>query len=225
MDTINLGDLWDVQLRNGVMDIMTLDQMDAAYEGGRIDESTLVRMRGTAEWSTLGAIAGLDAPAAAAVAPAPQPSVPPAAPSFAPPAYSSPNSMAPMVADMDFDVPPEALRSSRKPVFIAGAAIAAVVAVIGFVVLGSSSEPPAAAAAPPPPAAQPLPVDAPVKVDAPATDRLSEDQKRALLSQDQKKDQARKKHAAPASNPGKRPSSGPVFHKGGNQYDPLNSNL
>lgn len=223
MDTINLGDLWDVQLRNGVMDIMTLDQMDAAYEGGRIDESTLVRMRGTTEWSTLGAIAGLDAPAPPA---APQASVPAAAPSFAPPAYSSPNSMAPMVADMDFDVPPEALRGSRKPVYIAGAAIAAVVAVIGFVVLGSSSEAPStAAAAPPPPAAEPVPVAAPAKVDAPASDRLSEDQKRALLSQDQKKEQSRKKHAAPAGNPGKRPSSGPVFHKGGNQYDPLNSNL
>ncbi len=218
MDTINLGDLWDVQLRNGVMDIMTLDQMDAAYESGRIDEATLVRMRGTTEWSTLGAIAGLDAAPAAA---APQ-----AAPSFAPPAFSSPNSMAPMVADLDFDLPPPELRNSRKPVFIAGAAIAAVVAVIGFVVLGASPEAPAAAAAaPPPPAAQPVPVATPAKIDAPAADRLSDEQKRALATQDQKKDQARKKRPVPAGHPGKRPSTGPVFHKGGNQYDPLNSNL
>lgn len=49
---------------------MTLDQLDRAFQVGLIQANTLVRENGTAEWQTLGAIAGLDDEEPATVEPA-----------------------------------------------------------------------------------------------------------------------------------------------------------
>lgn len=64
-------ELWDVRLMSGDLK-MTLDELDAAFEEGRIHSRTLVRRRGTVRWETLGKMAGLDgadAPASEVVGP------------------------------------------------------------------------------------------------------------------------------------------------------------
>ena len=57
---MTVQDLWHVKLPSGDILTVTLDQLDGAFADGHVDASTLVRQAGTAEWSTLGAMAGLD---------------------------------------------------------------------------------------------------------------------------------------------------------------------
>ena len=57
-------DVWRVKLPSGEV-VMTLDQLDVAFDAGRIDATTLVCPPGLPAFSRLGAIAGLDADAAA----------------------------------------------------------------------------------------------------------------------------------------------------------------
>ncbi|MEO8876945.1 MAG: hypothetical protein ABI461_15225 [Polyangiaceae bacterium] len=72
------SDLWHVQLASGDLEAMTLDQLDEAFNGGRIDESTMVLQGGAIKWSRLGEILGEeDGDAVPDVA---APSVAPAAP-------------------------------------------------------------------------------------------------------------------------------------------------
>jgi hypothetical protein len=52
--------LWDVQLAGGEAK-MTVDELDHAFQKSSIDEHTLVRKAGAAQWTTLGEAAGLDA--------------------------------------------------------------------------------------------------------------------------------------------------------------------
>lgn len=53
-------DLWHVQLASGDLEVMTLDQLDEAFNGDRIDENTMVLQGGALKWSRLGEILGLD---------------------------------------------------------------------------------------------------------------------------------------------------------------------
>ncbi len=70
-------DLWQVKLSEGCVVDMTLDEVDTAFNAGRIQASTLVMPPGDMRWTTLGAAAGLEdeeapysiAPVAADVAP------------------------------------------------------------------------------------------------------------------------------------------------------------
>lgn len=72
-------DIWHVKLANGETRALTLDQLDAAFQEGSIDERTPVLPAGAIRWSTLGEAAGLD--------------------ETPPPVSSMPNSLAPIAFD------------------------------------------------------------------------------------------------------------------------------
>jgi hypothetical protein len=98
------SDVWYVKLANGDIHQVTLDQIDQAFDGGRIDSKVLVRPEGTEEWKTLAELAGLDdAPPTAA--PAVAASVPPLA-------YVSPAAYGPVAAS----VPPVAYAQAAASV-------------------------------------------------------------------------------------------------------------
>ncbi|MBX3206609.1 MAG: hypothetical protein KF764_16165 [Labilithrix sp.] len=67
-------ELWHVQL-GGVVRTMSLDELDAAFQAGIVDERTMVLKGGALHWTTLGDVAGIDeqpnsiAPTAADIAP------------------------------------------------------------------------------------------------------------------------------------------------------------
>ncbi|HEX9297995.1 MAG TPA: DUF4339 domain-containing protein, partial [Polyangiaceae bacterium] len=53
-------DLWHVQMNNGDICLMTLDQLDDAFQTSVIDEETYVWQEGATDWVTLRDIAGID---------------------------------------------------------------------------------------------------------------------------------------------------------------------
>jgi hypothetical protein len=148
-------------------------------------------------------------------------------------------SMAPVAADIDFDLEAVNFGKKRSPAkWIIG--IAAVLGGLGFAAMNMNTTeeaiPPAVAAPAQPaaplayeaiPATEPAPVTAAAKSDP---TRLSDDAKRALLDAD--KTRSAKAHHQKANQPsrGGASSSGPrkksdPFHKGGDKYDPLNASL
>jgi hypothetical protein len=166
------------------------------------------------------------------------------------PVSVAPNSAAlysvrPVVADIpdDLDLDSVALRPRKKGLFVGLAAAALVLGIVGFAATrlgGSPASAPAVSAVSPTlpqpvpeavtvaPQAPPPPLVAPAAADpAPATttnSRLTPSQRKALADADKNRDSARKARAsAPARAP--RTTSKPVFHKGGNKYDPLNSSI
>src|ERR1022692_4330060 len=54
------SDLWHVQLASGDLEVLTLDQLDEAFNSERIDENTMVLQGGALKWARLGEILGLD---------------------------------------------------------------------------------------------------------------------------------------------------------------------
>ena len=90
------SDLWHVQLASGDLEILTLDQLDDAFQNGRIDERTMVLQGGGLTWSRLGDILGDDAGVDEAVA--------------APRQVAAPHQdiMAPSVRPLAYDVAPSA---------------------------------------------------------------------------------------------------------------------
>ncbi len=106
-------DLWHVQLESGEVRILTLDQLDAFYQNGIIDEETYVLRDGTMAWIKLGEALGASEPAAAAPAPAVVPSPAPVK-SFSPFVQSSPFAPAPTVLQSYGSVPPYP-RSTPQP--------------------------------------------------------------------------------------------------------------
>ncbi len=237
-DAMTTGtDYWHVQLTSGEVRYWSLEELDEAFQRDEVDARTYVLKEGESAWQRLGELLGLDeaesAPAPVAVAPY---SVAPlsyaaARPSEAPAA----NSIRPFVSDIDLEE--DAMMAQMKPrrrnvAFIGGGVAAALVlVVVGVTRAGAGSDAKAAAAAPPPavvaPPAAAEPVAAPVAAAQPA---LSDDVKKSLLEAD--KSRAAKAAARAAENAKFRPStarggsyrapkSGQVFHKGGNQFDPL----
>jgi hypothetical protein len=236
--------MWQVQLDTGAVHEITLEQLDAAFEAGHIHERTLVREVGSAVWSTLAQVAGLEE---AAVSTAPPSSMAPYAYSAYPPADASSVAVMPVIPtvnsldlgdDLEFNAP------KKKTGLIVGgiaAAVAAVAVAIG-VASGTSytaeipkpSAPLAAAALVAPPAAAPLTGNGNPFADSVANSasRLTDEQKKALLEADQKhvsasnaRNQKHNEAAASHAAPRKKGAGDKTFHKGGNQYDPLNSNL
>jgi hypothetical protein len=248
-------EFWHVQLPDGSVSTMTLDELDTAFQCGRISEKTYVLKQGDSTWATLASLLGLDEapPLPPARAPVAQAYLAPSTPgNFAD--FAAVNSLRPVVSDvdddeLDFGASPFRRRSKKRAVAITAsvlaiAAVGAFVATFGpnraLATLGNikglwagssvaaASQPPPAAVvvetppAPPPPAADPTP--------APAPDRFDDAKKRALLEADKARDaqQKAKMNAAPAhrsSGPGYKSDGKPVFHKGGNKFDPLNASL
>ncbi len=230
---MTVQDLWHVKLPSGDILTVTLDQLDGAFADGHVTESTLVRQAGNPEWSTLGAIAGLDEVVPVArTAPPPAPlasSAPRVDPFVVPtPGYPiAPSSMAPMAFDLDDEL---AFAPKKKPIgvvlAVCGACAFLILAAVG---LGSTGAPAVAAAAQNAKtethlsAAPQAPAQAavePAKVAEPVAPQLTEAQKKAVQAADKKLKQKAGKKAAPAKKPAKDP-----FVKGGNKHDPLNKNL
>jgi hypothetical protein len=219
------NDLWYVKTADGDVDRVTLDELDEAFNAGRIDENVTVLPAGQSNWVRLGTLLGLDQPAT------------PSPVYFAPVA----NSMRPVSIDLSDDHDYAQLhRKSRKG--IAVVAVAAVLLIPAGILganrmhLGSSSStpnvaaaaiqaPPVVTAAPPPPAPPPPATTATASAD----NRFSDDQKAKLAAADKALD-ARIKAKQKARVSGsvhhashKYKSQG--FTSGGSKYDPLNSGI
>src|SRR5438067_12441837 len=54
------GDAYHVLLGGGQLRVLSLDELDAAFNAGSIDERTFVLAPGSTEWTRLGDLAGLD---------------------------------------------------------------------------------------------------------------------------------------------------------------------
>ena len=220
--------LWYVKTDDGDVHRVTLDQLDEAFQAGRIDENVMVLAAGATKWAKLSALAGLDEPAAAPVVP---------------------NSLRPVSMDLslDVDLDENAFRKKSRKGLVIGTVLGILAVFGGILVLnrshiGSDTSPVAAAAAAPvapvapPPVAAASPDPAPPMPLAPAplptaetnASKLNDDQKVKLAAADKAMDQkskARKKSRAAAvtsthSSP-KYKSQG--FTTGGNKFDPLNA--
>jgi hypothetical protein len=233
-------EFWHVQMPDGSVSTMTLDDLDDAFQNDRIHEGTYVLKQGEQKWATLAELLGLDDEPAASVTPPPVAAAPF---SYPPPASSAPiYSLRPVVSEIDdseLDFGGPQFRSSKKrKAIIAGSVAGVAIIAIAVAALGSSSDgtpvaavkppTPVAAAAPPPPpvVATPAPVDT-----APPADRLTDTQKKALADADKTHaTQAAQKAAAraasaPVHHNSYKSDGKPVFHKGGDKHDPLNSSL
>ncbi len=209
------SDFWHVRLPNGSVHTLTLDELDAAFQAGQIDESVYVLQHGATSWTTLGILLGIEAAPPAPPVRVPSVVVAPQAPapaySFAP--YASPpdsapfSSLRPMVSEVDvddLDFKPR-FRSSGKRKVLFAFGIAAV-AVVGFAVANpnraastwaraqalitssnaSAASPPVAAAAPPP-APDPIPPPAAQPEATPPPPASPPPATQSTLSDDKKK--------------------------------------
>ncbi len=218
------------RVRFGADDVreMTLDQLDAAFQEGLVNEETMVLEHGATEWAKLGHVAGIDASEAegrTATAADPQDAQADLAADLAP------DSVAPTALEVyaSDDEAPVEFRSRKRGVVVglAAAALAlfgAVVAVTSF----SGTPGSVAAAGASSPVVDPHRLPQPVaESSAPAfTPRLTEAQTRALLEADKAREAKQQLNRPKAPPPrGPRPKSAPVFHEGGNDHDPLNAKL
>src|ERR1700733_7616212 len=237
VDAMEEEELWFVQLPGGLVRAWTLDELDAAFQSGRIDEHTLVR-QGSEPWAPLSEVAGLGAEEPQA--PAPVSSVMavavPSYPASNMPLFSAPPP--PVVTELsDLDELPREFRSGKRRLFVglAVAALAICGAGVAFTKLGATADAGAASAtvaharaedADAAPVAAPPPPPAPVAVDPPKGAPLTDQQKKALLDADKNRERAVKDRKAKAPPPARRaPKSANPFHKGGSKMDPLNSSI
>ncbi len=210
--TADDSDLWHVQLASGDVCLMTLDELDDAFQTGVISENTYLWQEGATGWVTLREVAGLDADDSAedvadtATHQQHNPFVQPDssngyAPTFAPPLQAmGPNSTAPVVSplrDMDFELDNVDFAKKKHPMRWMFAAV--LVGAAGFgavkyklVPIPADSTPAvnAALAMPLPtsePAATPTPQPPPTPVAAPAPEPakvLPDDVKARLANAD-----------------------------------------
>jgi hypothetical protein len=188
MNDAAVDDDYVVKLPNGDARVMNLEELDAAFDAGKIQADSPVLAPGTVTWTTLGVLAGLDdvaAPLPPASAPLPLASAPLSSP------YESPSSMAPMAFtpssrdDLGVDVALDdddgtGLVPRRRAAKVVGAIFGAVaILAVGFAIKGAigqalatrageaalAAQPPS----PPPPApvALPAPSPSPVVTAAP----------------------------------------------------------
>jgi hypothetical protein len=169
-------------------------------------------------------------------------SVAPAAQRNSAPVSVAPNSTIPVVQDLDFDLPAQSFKSGKKNIAVFAVLAVALAGGAGFAMSKSggpaTSPVPVPAAAPKLPDPTPTPYSNPDKVEektpvAPEAkdteDRLSDDQKKALLSADKEREGKKKssRAVAPRSGGGGAPreKTGSVFKANGNANDPLNPTL
>src|SRR5258708_4905792 len=103
-----MSDVWFVRTANGEAR-MTLDELDAAFQAGAINEQTQVREETSLQWSTLGALLGIE------------------------PQHAHSNSVRPVAVDLD-DIDESQLKPKKRGVAIAIAASVAVLGGIAFAV-------------------------------------------------------------------------------------------
>lgn len=170
------------------------------------------------------------------------PSVAPASarPLSSTPASGIPNSTIPVVQDLDLDLPAQSFKSGRKGVAIFAVAAIAVAGGVGFAATRGGGGP--ATSPVPVPAAAPIATvdstpytsrDIAPTTASPAAEpkeegeRLSDEQKKALLSADKERESKKRvRSAGPRSGGGAAaPKSGSVFKATGNANDPLNPTL
>jgi hypothetical protein len=219
--------LWYVKVQDGTVYPATLEQIDDAFNGGRINEDTLVLAAGETRWKRLGELAGLDAPESETPA-----SVAPVAASIAPPASVQPSSLRPLSVDLE-DSDAAAMRpKSRKKRVLGTLGVAVVIGAAVFAVNRSSmstSHSSAAAAPPPPVAAVSDPVVmAPAAAPSAEPPRFSEEQKQKLLAADRARDEqvkARLKLREGSSHHGSRSYKSQGFTSKGDKFDPMNNSL
>ena len=102
-------DIWHVQLESGEVRQLTLDQLDAFFNNGIIDEDTYVLADGEMEWRTLRVVLGLEEESAA-----PAPVVPAAV--FAPANPFAPTlQVTPTPAPVSYGAVPPYPRESAAP--------------------------------------------------------------------------------------------------------------
>jgi len=229
--------LWYVKTPDGDVHRVTLDQLDEAFQAGRIDENVMVLAAGATKWAKLGELAGLD-------------DEPPPAKTTRAPAYAPmPNSLRPVSMDLSLDLDDNAFQKKSRKGLVIGAVLG-ILAIFGGVLaanrahLGIASSdtaaaaavappapPPATAAAPPPapsPAAAPAPSPATTTPPVDTVSKLSDEQKSRLSAADKALEAKSKAHkktravSAPASN---RKYKSQGFTTGGNKFDPLNASM
>jgi hypothetical protein len=232
--------VWYVKTGDGDVHRVTLDQLDEAFQAGRIDENVMVLGGGASRWTKLGQLAGLDEPQAP------------------PPIVSS---LRPFSMDLSLDLDDEnVFRKKSRKGLVFGTLFAALAAFGGFVALNrghvgrynvynlvSAAAAPAPAPAPPadpppvvapdPPPPAPAPVPAATTAATPASSgadpnvgKLSDDQRAKLAAADkalEAKAKAHKKGRAGYSggSHGSSKSKSQGFTTGGNKFDPLNASF
>jgi hypothetical protein len=117
------GHMYYVQLLDGDVHRVTLDQLDEAFQAGHIDASTLVLADGAERWTTLGRLAGIDDPPPLDVGRSRPRSVPPAPPMAPAQVYAArpppPPATRVVLAPMNFIAGPSApVFHSQRPVSI-----------------------------------------------------------------------------------------------------------
>jgi hypothetical protein len=235
-------DRYYTQIEAGDVRLFTVDQLDAAFNAGLIDEGTYVRLEGQSRWQTLGEVDPVISSAPHSIAP-----VVTAIPHFAP-------------GGVDVDEQLETLLKRPKTGLkvLAGSAVLAVCA-LGFVLVQSASvdapSPKIAEEAARRSGANVRQADpAPAMVDAngssssharekkdPSTElavdaqeheqklgheRLTEETKEALRVSDSKRAAPKtKKASAAVHRAASKAGKAPGFKSGGSTYDPLNAKL
>jgi hypothetical protein len=223
--------LWYVKTADGDVHRVTLDQLDEAFQAGRIEETVMVLAPGATKWAKLGELAGLDEPAK----PAP----------VTPFAAVVPNSLRPVSMDLSLDLDDNAFKKKSRKGVVVGTVIG-ILAIFGGILFanrahlgsGDSSAVAAAAAPAPPPvtaaAPPPAPPPAPAATTPPpaetasAASKLNDDQRAKLAAADkalEAKSKARKKNRATSAPPSSRKYKAQGFTTGGNKFDPLNASM
>ena len=158
------------------------------------------------------------------------------------PVSRAPNSTIPVVQDLDFDIPAQSFKSGKKSIAVFAVLAIALVGGAGFALTKRGG--PAISPVPVPAAAAPMkmpdPTPTPYSKPAEATptpseakdsdERLSDEQKKALLSADKDREDKKRTRAssAPRTGGGGGPApkgGGAVFKANGNANDPLNPTL
>ena len=219
-------DMWFVQVGDGAVRAFTLDELDAAFSEGRIDEATLVRRDGSLEWKALGVVlAGEhDHDPAATHAHTLTHAEPQAGPPSAQPVTMS---APPPAVELDIDEPN--FGAPKRRVLVIGAVAVLTLGALGvtaFRVAGSDAATPANLGASIPQAIVHAPAGEPAAA-ADAGPKLSEEQRRLLMEADKKREaEAAQRRGSRERNAPSRPIKiGDPIQKGGSKYDPLNGAL
>jgi hypothetical protein len=110
------GDAYHVMLAGGQLRVLSLDELDEAFNAGDIDERTFVLSPGTTEWTRLGELLGLDGEGdAAAAAPVAAPQVQHVAPVMSAPVMGMGMSAPVMAARPQPHVAPAMVMTPSSP--------------------------------------------------------------------------------------------------------------